>query len=126
MLSASAPPDLPLAIDARQIHEAQMKRFKFLLFAALLVGFAALAHAGFDDGKAAYGRGGHAKAYEEFKGLAEPGNATAQYTLGCMYDKGQGVPKNDFEAAKCFRKSAEQRLAGAQIDLDLAIMGEKK
>ena len=30
-----------------------MKRFKFLLFVAVLVGFAALADAGFDEGKAA-------------------------------------------------------------------------
>jgi hypothetical protein len=30
-----------------------MKRFKFLLF-TLLLGFAALAHAGYDDGKAGY------------------------------------------------------------------------
>jgi hypothetical protein len=32
-----------------------MKEFKLLLFIVVLVGFAALAHASFDDGKATYG-----------------------------------------------------------------------
>jgi hypothetical protein len=41
-----------------------MTRFKFLFFmAVLLVGFAALAYAGFNDGKAAYDRGDYAKAW---------------------------------------------------------------
>lgn len=33
-----------------------MIKFKFLPFLALLLGFAALAYAGFDEGKAAYGQ----------------------------------------------------------------------
>jgi hypothetical protein len=34
-------------------RKRKMKRIKFLLFVAVLIGFAALAHAGFDEGKAA-------------------------------------------------------------------------
>ncbi|MGA3114539.1 MAG: hypothetical protein ABSF90_08930 [Syntrophobacteraceae bacterium] len=34
-----------------------MTRFKFLLFIAALLGFAALAHADFGDGEVAYDRG---------------------------------------------------------------------
>ena len=79
MLSVPSSPALPPPIDAHQIEEAQMTRFKFLLFAALLIGFAALAHAGFDDGKAAYHRGDYATAYKGFKPLAEQGDTHAQF-----------------------------------------------
>jgi hypothetical protein len=41
---------------------------------ALGVGFAALAHAGYDEGRAAYESGDYATAYKEFKSLAEQGN----------------------------------------------------
>ena len=40
-----------------------MIRFKFLLFVVVLIGFAALAYAGFDEGKTASDRGDYAKAY---------------------------------------------------------------
>ncbi len=39
---------------------------------------------------------------------AEQGYAKAQYNLGGMYDKGQGVPQDDAEAVKWYRKAAEQ------------------
>ena len=45
MIESPGSPALPPPIDAHRIEEAQMRRFKFLLFAALLVGFAALAYA---------------------------------------------------------------------------------
>jgi hypothetical protein len=94
-----------------------MKRFKFLLFVAVLVEFAALAYAGNDDGVAAYTRGDYARAYKEFKPLAEQGNATAQSCLGWMYDKGQGVPQDFAEACKWYRKAAEQGDADGQYFL---------
>lgn len=59
-----------------------MTRFKFLLLVAVLIGFVALAHAGFDDGKAAYKKGDYAEAYKELKPLAQQGNAEAQFLLG--------------------------------------------
>ena len=94
-----------------------MKRIKFPLFIAVLVGFAALAHAGLDEGKAAYKRGDYAMAFKEFKAAADQGNANAQYDLGLMYQKGQGVPKNYAEAAEWYRKAAEQGNAVAQDNL---------
>ncbi len=96
-----------------------MTRFKFLLFVAVLVGLPALAHAGFDDGVAAYDRGDYARAYKEFKALAERGNASAQYYLGIMYDYGRGVPKDDTEAAKWYCKAAEQGNRFAQLFLGI-------
>jgi len=90
-----------------------MKKFKFLLFIAVLVGFAALAYAGFDDGKAAYDRGDYVTAYNELKPLAVQGNAEAQRLLGWMLDFGEGVPQDYAEAMKWYRKAADQGDANA-------------
>ena len=94
-----------------------MTKFKSLLFIAALLGFAALAHAGFKDGKAAYDRGDFGKAYKKFKPLADRGLAEAQNILGLMYQAGQGVPKDYGEAVKWFRKAAEQGFPPAQREL---------
>ena len=94
-----------------------MVRFRFLFFAALLVGLAALAHGGFDEGKVAHDRGDYATAYKQFKPLAEQGNAKAPLFLGVMYEFGQGVNKNSAEAVKWYRKAAEQGDAKAQLFL---------
>ena len=49
--------------------------------------------------------------------LAERGDASAQYNLGQMYRKGEGVPLNYKEAAKWYRLAAEQGDAEAQFNL---------
>ena len=54
---------------------------------------------------------------ERLREAAEQGVAEAQYSLGAMYDKGDGVPEDDFKAVKWYRKAAEQGLAEAQCDL---------
>eukprot|EP00729_Bicosta_minor_P032533 gene32533-biopygen630 len=48
-----------------------------------------------------------------------PGRHTpvAQYNLGCMYDKGEGVEQDHAEASKWYRKSAEAGVAVAQNNL---------
>ena len=60
-----------------------------------------------------------ASQFDETKALAEQGDADAQYNLGIMYDTGLGVPENDAEAVKWFRKAAEQGYADAQYNLGL-------
>ena len=55
--------------------------------------------------------------FDETKALAEQGNAYAQFNLGIMYRNGNGVPENDAEAVKWFRKAAEQGVARAQFNL---------
>ncbi len=84
-----------------------MKRL--VLTIAILLGLAALAWAGFAEGVAAYGRGDYATALREFRPFAEQGDANAQFNLGVMYDKGQGVPQDYAEAVKWYRKAVEQR-----------------
>ena len=62
--------------------------------------------------------------FKETKIKAEEGDEDAQWELGWMYYKGQGVPKNYKKAAKWFRKeakqyrkAAEQGHAGSQFSL---------
>jgi len=50
---------------------------------------------------------------------AEQGDAKAQFSLGAMYDKGEGVAKNDVEAVKWYRLAAEQGDVRAQNNLGL-------
>jgi len=78
------------------------------LAVALLIGLATPSQADYQDGLAAYVRGDYATALQEFKPPAEQGNANAQFFLGYMYKDGKGVPQNHAEAAKWFRKAAEQ------------------
>jgi len=63
------------------------------------------------------------KDYQEaiwwFKLSADQGYAQAQYNLGLMHNRGEGVPRDDKEAVKWYRLSAQQRVAGAQSNLGL-------
>lgn len=43
-----------------------------------------------------------------YRKAAETGDAIAQYNLGVCYDTGEGVAQDKAEAAKWFRKAAEQ------------------
>jgi len=73
--------------------------------------------ADFQKGWDAYTIGDYATALREWKPLAEQGNANAQYNLGLMYQKGDGVPQDDKTALKWYRLAAEQGNASAQYNL---------
>ena len=75
------------------------------------------ANADFDDGLAAYERGDYAAALNEFRPLAEQGDANAQAMLGGMYGSGRGVPRNYLESVKWGKLAAEQGNADAQFNL---------
>ena len=55
--------------------------------------------------------------FDEMKALADKGLAWAQFNLAHMYANGEGVPENDSEAVKWFRKAADQGKAEAQSNL---------
>ena len=57
---------------------------------------------------------------ESMRKAAEQGLADAQFNLGNMYAKGEGVPKDAGKGVAWYRKAAEQGLAGAQFNLGLA------
>ena len=59
------------------------------------------------------------KVFESTKAKAVGGDAEAQSNLGLMYEIGEGVPEDDKEAVKWYRKAAEQGDAEAQYNLGL-------
>ena len=61
--------------------------------------------------------GNYKTALRALRPLAEQGSSRAQFRLGAMYARGQGVPKNYKSAVKWWKLAAEQRNANAQINL---------
>lgn len=57
--------------------------------------------------------------FAEMKKKAEAGDAGAQFNLGLMYRKGDGVPKDATKAVEWYEKAATQNQADAQCDLGL-------
>ena len=64
--------------------------------------------------------------FEEWKQLAEQGDANAEYHLGLMYDKGSGVPQDDAKAIKFYRRAAERGDPEAQAHLGDMYMNGKR
>jgi TPR repeat protein len=86
----------------------------------LMLSFGAPVVAGpIEDSSAAYEHGDFATAERLFRSLAEHGNAIAQYNLGAMYYKGEGVPQSYPEAVFWYRHAAWQGDASAQLSLGL-------
>jgi len=65
-------------------------------------------------GTAAYDRGDYSTALLSFQPSAQAGDGYAQYYLGVMYLKGQGVPRNPQLALEWLAKAASAGAAGAQ------------
>ena len=57
------------------------------------------------------------KEIAEMRLKADQGDATAQVSLGVMYEFGRGVPKDEVEAVKWYRKAADQGNADGQNNL---------
>ena len=70
-----------------------MKKILSALAVAVVLSGAAYAQ-NFQKGLAAAQAGDYATALQEWRLLAEQGDASAQYNLGTMYDNGQGVPQD--------------------------------
>jgi len=71
----------------------------------------------FEQSDAAYEHKDYRTAFSGYKKLAELGDAKAQFSLGWMYEKGRGVPKDEQQALAWFRKAAEQGGDSAQFFL---------
>jgi len=74
--------------------------------AAILLGLMLPVQADYESGVKAYMSGDHETALREFAHAAESGDRNAQYNVGLMHLKGQGVAVNDQEAVRWFRKAA--------------------
>ena len=53
----------------------------------------------------------------EWRQMAEEGQATAQYNLGLIHEYGRGVARNDVEAVDWYRKASVQGMSAAQYKL---------
>jgi len=73
--------------------------------------------ADYEKGLAAAKSGDFATALQEWEPLAEQGDFRAQYNLGVMYDKGDGVSQDFKTAVKWYTLAAEQGDADAQNNL---------
>ena len=92
-----------------------MTRITVILTAIFsLIGFTPLAAQDFEKGLSAAQAGDYATVLQEWKPLAEAGDAITQFGLGAMYWNGHGVTKDYAESARWFRLSAEQGYADAQ------------
>ncbi len=80
-----------------------------------------LAWQGCEDYRAdrSYRHGDYPAAITRLRYLAEEGEPRAQFDLGYLYDKGQGVPQSDREALRWYRQAAEQGEPRAQYNLGL-------
>ena len=65
-------------------------------------------------------RGDYATALQEFRPLAEQGDAKAQNNLGTMYGTGRGVPINDVRAYMWYSLAKAQGHEAAADNLEIA------
>lgn len=95
-----------------------IRKLLTLLAFSFSLGMVQLAGAGpYEDADAAFARGDYESALILYRSLAEQGNAAAQYSLGVMYDKGQGVKRDRNEAMRWLQRAAEQGNQDAQLYL---------
>ena len=91
------------------------------LIVVVLLCTTSLAYAGFDEGFDAYKKGNYAAALKEFKKAAEKGEASAQFYLGTMYGKGEGVPQDYKIAYILFNIAASKGDDSAVINRDIVL-----
>ncbi len=97
------------------MRNAMSRVFSRLILAVVSIVACAGVRADFQEGVEAYKSGNYLYAFDEFMALALGGDASAQYRLGVMYAKGQGVPQDDKQAASWYLKAAIQDDARAQF-----------
>jgi cell division septation protein DedD len=103
-----------------------------LLGTALVAGsllVAGAAWAGVKEGVEAWQAGNYSAAVNEWRPLADKGDADAQFNLGQAYKLGRGVPSPDLRIAQSwYEKAAQQGHAQAQANLGLILFqnGERQ
>jgi hypothetical protein len=109
------PPDAGALIDAGLGQEAhpgvntKEEKVRRLTIAVLsLLGFVSPAWADFDDGMTAYRAKDFELAFQEFKAEAIKGHQTAQFNIGVMYYRGEGVDKDLVRAFSWIELSTER------------------
>ena len=134
-----APPHKAIAYNRR------LPRCPFTLLVALIMSLAGFSSAmaqqpgDFATGIYAYQQKDYVTAYKLLEPLAKKGHSAAQYNLGRMYTRGEGIPQDYIEAYKWFflankngRKEGAQamralakRLTDQQIETAILRAGEE-
>jgi TPR repeat protein len=92
-----------------------------VIFSLVITLRGALCFAGaHEEGLEAYKKGDYKTAFTTWTAAANKGDAAAQYDLGVMYAKGEGVAQDYKQAVLLTRKAADQGYAPAQINLGVA------
>ena len=73
-------------------YTPQMRTLIATLIALMLFATTPVAAGDYEDGLAAFKAGDYQKALRIWKPFAEHGNVLAQFSLGRMYEVGEGVP----------------------------------
>ena len=102
-----------------------MARITLTLATIFCLAFTPLAAQNFEKGMAAAEAGDFATAYKEWLPLAKEGDPEAQFYLGHLYEIGEGVPKNQAEAVKWFKLSADQTILKHRTSYFLCTAREK-
>jgi uncharacterized protein len=94
-----------------------MNRITLTLATVLSLAFTQATAQDYNKGLKAYKAGDFAKAFKEFKPLAEQGNVDAQFELGFAYYSGKGVLKDYAKGLKWSQMAAKQGNRKAQAIL---------
>jgi len=88
-----------------------------IVFILCLLSWPTRLHADYQAGLDAYYQGDYVTALKEWRPLAEQGDMKSQWSMGVLYDNGDGVPQDYGEAVRWYRLAAEQGDAYAQFNL---------
>jgi len=73
-----------------------------------------------EDADAAFVKKDYATALTKWRSAAQQGSASAQFSLGLMYDEGKGVAQDFKEAVRWYKLAAAQGNAKAQFNLGIS------
>jgi len=104
-------PSHVISCSGKPVQRAALIVIVFLLFFPTLV-----------SGQSFRNTGGYREydIVKETQQRAEKGDAEAQYNLGVMYARGEGVDQDNAEALNWYNKAAKQGVAEAQVSLGVA------
>ncbi len=105
-----------------RLRRGVQRTFVVLVTTAFAFGIGPAA-ADWDKGQAAFERGDIATALEEWRPLAEAGDARAQAAIGSLYIHGQGVAVDYAEALRWTRRAAEQGDVTGQFNMGTIYAG---
>jgi TPR repeat protein len=107
----------PMSLRSSRAREETSSRRRRVLLVASVWLCSTAAVAGLKEGYEALSKKDYVTAANEYRPLAERGDAEAQYRIGRMYEFGNGYPQDKAQGIAWIRKAAAQGHADAQQEL---------